>query len=119
MQHSDAYEIVEAWQDAANKQDVEQLLALSDQDIEIAGPRGVGHGHQLLRDWLARAGLTLETRRAFVRGNEVVVAQHAIWRGATTGEVTGEAELASRFRVEKGRVVLFGRYDSLDQALGA
>lgn len=117
MQQADAVAVVYAWQDAANRQDVEQLVALSDANIEIVGPRRSGFGQQLLRDWLARAGLTIETQRTFARENVVVVAQHGVWRSVETGEVTGEADLASRFRVEQGRVVQFARYDRLDTAL--
>jgi hypothetical protein len=110
-------EIVFAWQDAANRQDVDRLLALSDPAIEIIGPRGSGRGHQLLRDWLGRAGATLTTRRAFARGPVVVLAQHGVWRAADGGAVSGEADLAARFRVEAGRVTEFARYDELDTAL--
>lgn len=113
------FEIAEAWQQAANQQNSERLLALSDPNIEVVGPRGSGFGHQLLRDWLARAGLTLTTLRAFGRGNTVVLAQHAGWRSVETGDAAGERDLASRFDVEGGRVVRFARYDSLDAALAA
>jgi len=111
--------IVQAWQDAANDQNVERLLALSAPDIEIVGPRGSGYGHQLLRDWLARAGLTLTTLRAFVSGADVVLADYGLWRYVDSGEVNGEAEIACRFRVADGRVALFARYDDLDDALAA
>ena len=111
--------IAEAWQQAANQQDSERLLALSDPNIEVVGPRGSGYGHQLLRDWLGRAGLTLTTLRAFARGNTVVLAQHASWRSVETGDATGERDLASRFDVEGGRVVRFARHDSLAEALAA
>jgi len=93
------------------------LVELSAPDIEVVGPRGSGHGYQLLREWLARAGLHLSTLRAFARDNVVVVAQHGVWRSLETGEVTGSRDLASRFRVEGQRVVQFARYDDLDVAL--
>jgi ketosteroid isomerase-like protein len=63
----DAIRTVKAWQEAANAQDIDHLLAVSDETIEIVGPRGVASGHQMLRDWMARAGLTLETRQTFAR----------------------------------------------------
>jgi hypothetical protein len=112
-------EIAEAWQQAANQQDSERLLALSDSNIEVVGPRGSGFGHQLLRDWLGRAGLMLTTLRAFGRGNTVVLAQHAAWRSVATGDAAGERDLASRFDIAGGRVVRFARYDSLAEALTA
>lgn len=119
MQQTDAVAVVQAWQAAANQQDGDRLVELSDPNIEIVGPRGSGFGAQLLREWLGRAGLTLETQRIFVRDQVVVVAQHGVWRSVETGEVQGEADLASRFRVADGRVVQFARHDQLDQALEA
>ncbi len=117
MQDESPFAIVQAWQDAANGGDVDRLVELSDPDIEVAGPRGSGRGHRVLRDWLGRAGLSLRTLRAFVRGNVVVVAQHGVWRSVETGEVIGERAVAACFRVDGRRVVRCARYDSLEVAL--
>lgn len=119
MQQADAVAVVQAWQEAANRQDGDRLVELSDPHIEIIGPRGSGYGAHLLREWLGRAGLTLETQRIFVRDQVVVVAQHGVWRSVETGEAQGEADLASRFRVVDGRVAQFARHDQLEQALEA
>jgi hypothetical protein len=116
-QHENPLAVVQAWQNAANHQDVQRLLAISDPNIEIVGPRGSGFGHQLLRDWMGRAGLNLTTRRAFVRDDTIVLAQHGVWRSVETGEVIGEADIASQFTVSGERVTKFARYDSLDEAL--
>ncbi|MBF6589806.1 MAG: hypothetical protein IVW57_04650 [Ktedonobacterales bacterium] len=40
-----------------------------------------------------------------------------MWRSVETGAVTGERDLASRFRVRGARVTQFARYDVLDDAL--
>lgn len=120
MQPSDSLSIVQTWQEAANAQDANRLLELSAPDIEVMGPRGSGFGHQLLRDWLARAGLTLTTLRAFVRGGAVVLEQRATWRSIETGKVTGDQTLASAFHVNDQRLVArFARFDSLEEALDA
>ena len=115
----DPMEIVNAWVEAANAQDTEGLIALSDPQIEIVGPRGSGFGHQLLRDWLARAGLTLETLRRFAHDSSVVLEQRGVWRSMETGEISGDAVVASAFEVNGQRVVKFARFDSLDDALRA
>ncbi len=112
-----AVAVAQAWQAAANSQNVDRLLALSDPNIEIAGPRGSGYGHQLLREWLNRAGLRLETTHVFTRGDAVVLDQHGLWHSLETGAVIGERDLASRFRVDREKVVQFARYDSLAEAL--
>jgi hypothetical protein len=111
--------IVHAWQDAANHGDVDRLLELSDPDIEIVGPRGSGRGHQLLRDWLLRAGLNLKTLRAFVREETVVLVQHGVWASIATGGTSGEGDIVTRFLVSDGRVAQVERYDTLDAALQA
>src|SRR5260370_39622736 len=113
MQHVDPLTIVQAWQEAANAQNVERLLELSDPNIEVVGPRGSGFGHQLLQDWIAHAGLSLKTLRAFVHGDTAVVEQHGVWHSLDPGEVTGEKTLASVFRVDDQRVMSIARYDSL------
>ena len=108
---------VQSWQSAANDHNIDQLLAVSDENIEIVGPRGVATGHQVLRDWLARAGLTLETQRFFGQGHAVVAAQHGVWRDVDTGEVKSEAKVASSFRVENGKITRYARFDDLSSAL--
>lgn len=119
MQEQDRLAIVKGWLDAANAQDAEQLVALSDPNIEIVGPRGSGFGHQLLRDWLARAGLVLETLRTFADGDMLVLEQRGVWRSQESGTVTGEKILASFFQVKGGLVAKFARFDSLDEAFAA
>lgn len=117
MQYKTPFAVVQAWQDAVNSQNIDQLLELSAPTIEIVGPRGSSHGHQVLRDWLTRAGSHLTTLRAFVREHVVIVAQHGVWRSVETGEVTGERDVVSRFRVDGQCVSQFARYDDLDVAL--
>ena len=110
-------EIATAWQEAVNTQDKEKLLGLSHPEIEIVGPRGTAHGHDILLTWLERAGLSLETKRTFAGEDSVVLAQHGVWRNAETGEVQGEADVATSFRIENGQVTQLARYDTLNEAL--
>lgn len=110
-------EVTHAWIDAANRQDSDDLVELSDPDIEIVGPRGSVRGAAVLREWLMRAGLTLNNKRTFARDGAVVVEQHGVWRSVETGAIVGEADVASRFEVRDGRVTAFQRYDDLRAAL--
>lgn len=119
MQSQDPLEVVNDWVAAANAQDAERLLELSDPNIEIVGPRGSGFGHQLLRDWPARAGLELETLRTFARGDAVVLEQRGVWRSPETGAVTGAKIVATFFQVKDERVARFARYDGLEEAFAA
>jgi ketosteroid isomerase-like protein len=111
--------IVVAWHEALNGGAVDDLVALSHPDVEVGGPRGTGHGVQLLRDWVDRAGIHLEPRRIFHRADTVVVEQKAEWRSADTGEVTGSQTVGSVFVVRDEQIARVLRYDDLAYALSA
>jgi ketosteroid isomerase-like protein len=117
MMNQEIVKAVEAWQEAANHQDVARLLELSDPTIEIVGPRGVARGHEVLTEWINRAGLTLETFRIFAKGNVVVMAQHGTWHSAETNNEEGKADVATVFRIVNEKVTYLARYDSLEKAL--
>ena len=117
--------VVEQWLSAVNHADRGTLLALTDDNIEIVGPRGTGHGKELLVQWLARAGLTAEPERWFCGTNgTVVVEQIAHWRAAATSDArevkpASEKRVMSCFVVRAKRVARFQRFDELEAALAA
>jgi ketosteroid isomerase-like protein len=123
MSETPVLAVVRSWHEAMNARDTERLVALAHDDVEVAGPRGVGRGTGLLRAWMDRqtgeAGLHLETRRYFVRGDTVVVDQLAEWRTAATGEVVEGREVGSVLVVRDGRVAAFARHPYLGAALHA
>jgi ketosteroid isomerase-like protein len=111
--------VVQRWLAAVNAGDADEVLALSDPEVLLTGPRGAARGHEVLCGWLAHAGATFETRALFARDGAVVVAQRGVWRGAEPGGAPGAAEVATRFRVAGGRVVELERFAELDDALRA
>lgn len=115
----DPLRTVQDWLAAVNAGDVQGVLALTAPDVVIVGPRGTAHGHPVLRAWLAHAGATFHPRETFAAGDAVVVTQHGVWRDVETGEVLGEADVATRFRIDGGRVAQMERYDDLHAALHA
>jgi SnoaL-like domain len=114
----DRLEIVRAWHEAVNRGDADALVALSNDDIEVGGPRGSARGSAVLRDWLGRAGIRLEPRRWFASPSELVVEQVATWQSVES-TVTDPEFIASSFIVENGLVRRTVRYGSLDEALAA
>ena len=110
-------DVVRAWEQAVNALAVARALELSHPNVEIVGPRGVAKGRDVLKDWLSRAGLSLETRRSFARDCAVVNDQHGLWRDIGSGDVVGEAAIASHYKVENGQVTYVARYETLDEAL--
>lgn len=105
---------VTAWHGALNSGDVDRLVELSHPDVEVGGPRGTGHGVELLREWVDRAGIRLETGRIFHEADTVVVEQEAKWP-STNGAQT----VASVFVVRDGLVTSVVRYSGLTEALRA
>ncbi|MPZ50759.1 MAG: DUF4440 domain-containing protein [Dehalococcoidia bacterium] len=110
-------EVVRAWHDALNERDLDRLLELSDEDVEVIGPRGAGRGRELLSDWAFRAGVSLSFGRMFHRGDRIVVEEFAQWRSSETGDVVGTANVASVFEVRGGKITRVHRFDDLDSAL--
>ena len=110
-----ASQIVHAWHDALNRGDIEQMIALSSDEIEVGGPRGRGSGPaaELLREWFARAGVRIEPKQTFQRDGTVVIEQEATWPGGEPQQV------ASVFKVDDGRVASVVRYPDLSSALDA
>ena len=111
--------VIRAWHTALNDGDVERLVALSTDDVEVGGPRGSSSGAQVLRECVDRAGIRLEPRRVFQRGETLVVEQDAEWRAEGTGEVTAQQIAASVVVVRYGRVASVIRYADLVSALSA
>jgi hypothetical protein len=106
-------ETVLAWHEALNAGDTDRMVALCSEEVEVGGPRGSGRGRELLREWFARAGLSLSAERVFHGRGCVVVEQRAVWPG------TEPATVASVFSVGGGRIASVVRHDALAEALAA
>jgi ketosteroid isomerase-like protein len=112
--------IVEAWHEALNAGDVDRLVALSHPDVEVGGgPRGTGHGAQLLREWLDRANIRLDPQRVFHQVDTVVVEQEEKWSSADTRQVTGSQAVTAVFVVRDDQILRVVRYPNLADALRA
>jgi hypothetical protein len=109
--------VVQAWHEALAAADPEALLATTSEDVAIYGPRGVAHGHDVLRGWAAQAGVGLEPERWFCGADdEVVVLQRATWPGEEGGRTEGTA-VATAFTVRDARIRRIARHDTLAAAL--
>ena len=75
--------VLAAWHDAVNAGDVEAAVGWCSDDVAVQGPRGVGHGHDLVRSWLQRSGIRLEPQEEFVLSDgRFVVREVARWTTA-------------------------------------
>ena len=107
-------ETVAAWHTALNAKDVDGVVALCTDDVEIAGPRGAAHGHDVLRKWVESAGITLEPLRAWPRGDAVVVEQEARWDADPAVH-----EVFTVFTLRGRRIAAIARFDDMEEALEA
>ena len=105
------------WVDAANERRIEDVVRLSSRDVEVVGPRGSARGADILRDWVARAGVTLQTLRRFAKNEHVVLEQQGTWQSSENGGAPSTALKATHFTVNDGRVSRIARFDSLSAAL--
>jgi SnoaL-like domain len=105
-----------AWHSALNAADIDGLVSLSTDDIEVGGPRGTGHGIELLREWVDRAHIRLEPVRWQADRATVVVEQTAQWQ-AGDGSLTSPQIVASVFRMDRGKVASVIRYAEFEAAL--
>jgi len=113
--------VVAAWHEALNAGDADRVAALSRDDVELVGPRGVASGRAVVRDWVDRAGARLEPLRWFHRDGSVVVEQRATWRAGETAAANAAANaplvVATAFRVRDGLVHRIARHDGVREAL--
>ncbi len=110
-------ELVAAWHVALNAGDADEVAALCHEHVELVGPRGVATGREIVRRWASDAGIRLDPLRWFVRGNDVVVEQHAAWRDPETGEYGEPIPVATTFLVRDGLLARIARRDTLGAAL--
>ncbi|MGF7124673.1 nuclear transport factor 2 family protein [Rhodococcus sp. TAF43] len=104
-----------AWHDALNSSDIDTLLAVSSDDIDIAGEEGAAQGLTVLREWASSSGLTLVPGRMFMHDGVIVVEEQATWASQPDQSKT----VATAFRVVNDQVTTVFRHDTLEEALEA
>jgi hypothetical protein len=109
--------VIEEWHAAVNAGDGAAAGALCTDDVQVGGPRGIGHGRDLLVGWVGHAGVRLEARRWFCGSGGAVVEQDARWVDATTGEPTAPVRVATAFTVDGDLISAVHRHTALDTAL--
>lgn len=115
-----AVPVVHRWHQAVNARDVEAAVALCVEDVAVGGPRGTGHGHDVMRAWLTRSGISLEPQHELAEEapGRVVVHERAQWRTTADAPVQAPTDAPADtwvvFRVEEGRVAAVHRYETAD-----
>ncbi len=114
---SDSVDVVSRWHAAVNAGDIAAALALCTIDVAVGGPRGDGHGHDLMRAWLQRSGISLEPQDELVeRDGRIVVHERALWRTTTDAPAQAPtdapADTWAVFEVRDGLVDAVRRYET-------
>jgi len=113
-------DLIVAWHDAVRDRDVDAVTALVHADVEIGGPKGSGHGVDLMTEWVQNSGIGLEIESIQHRGPTFVVGQAATWPDpdAENGR-TAPIPVVSVFVVSGARIAKVLRFDDLDAAYDA
>ncbi|WP_375536560.1 hypothetical protein [Alteribacillus sp. HJP-4] len=103
------------WITQANKQNISNVLELTDPNIKIAGPRGEVTGSHVLEEWLKRANLQLTTLTTYAKKDRVMLEQQGRWYGENN-ELEGEAVVYTVIKAADGKVNYLSRYDRKHEA---
>ena len=112
----ESHEVLRHWHDAVNAGDIEAAVACCDTQVAVQGPRGVGHGHDLMRGWLARSGIRLEPKEDLVEhGGRFVVREIARWTTADApdGAPVEPTETWCVFTVADGKLTSVARFETI------
>ena len=98
------------WLGAITARDKQALIASSDADIAIHGPRGPARGTDVLERWFETTPLRVTPREAYLEKDGVLVVHDMDWLDAEGG-VTTSLRNASIFVVRNGLVCDYQRDD--------
>jgi ketosteroid isomerase-like protein len=117
-------ETVQAWHDAVNARDVGAAVALCAPDVQVVGPKGTGSGHDLMRAWLTRSGISLEPQHP-LREVDGRVLVHEVAQWHTTAQAPAGAPTERPvdtwvvFAAAGGRLTSVARFETEADALRA
>lgn len=115
-------ETVTTWHEAVNAGDIEGAIACCHPEVAVGGPRGTGHGHDLMRGWLTRSGIRLEPQHelAETEPGVLLVEELAHWTADNMPFAAPSAPTATWcvFRVEYECLVAVERYEERPMDLG-
>lgn len=117
---SNAVDVVQRWHEAVNGRDIEGALSLCHEDVAVGGPRGTAAGHEVMRAWLTRSGISLEPQSALdEQDGRIVVHELARWRTTTDAPTQAPTDEAVPtwvvFEVRDALVASVVRHESADE----
>jgi hypothetical protein len=110
--------VLSQWHDAVNSGDVDAAVSLCAEDVAIQGPRGTGHGRDLVRAWLVRSGIRLAPQEELREvAGRFVVRELASWTtdAAPDGAPQDPTETWCLFTVGGDQVTSIARFERRDE----
>ncbi len=110
--------VLSQWHDAVNSGEIDQAVALCSHDVAVQGPRGVGHGRDLVRAWLTRSGIRLDPQEELREvDGRFVVAERARWTApdAPGAAPTEPADTWCVYTVGEGLVTSIARFETAEE----
>ncbi len=108
--------VLEAWHRAVNDADVDTAVGWCADDVAVQGPRGTGHGQDLMRAWLLRSRIRLQPQGEFAEvDGRVVIRELAQWTAADApadAPTDDPVETWCVFTVSDGLVTSVARYET-------
>lgn len=117
MTSSKPIDIVTAFHAHLADRDADAVVALADDTVEVGGPRGTGSGVELLREWVARANVTMTPTRWFAKDDVVIVEQDAVWLERDSDVEMGRQVVTTTFRIAGDKIAGIYRHDDLAASL--
>ena len=115
---SESADVLTHWHESVNAGDIDRAVAYCDDDVAVQGPRGVGHGHDLVRGWLTRSGIRLEPQDDLIeKDGRFVVREVARWTTADApdGAPLEPTETWCVFNVAGGKLTSIARFEKADE----
>ncbi|MEJ7689260.1 MAG: nuclear transport factor 2 family protein [Nocardioidaceae bacterium] len=110
--------ILRQWHDAVNAGEIDQAVALCSDDVAVQGPRGVGHGRDLVRAWLTRSGIRLHPHDELREvDGRFVVAERARWTATDAPDAapTEPTDTWCVFTVGEGLLTSIARFATAEE----
>lgn len=106
------------WQQYLNERKFEELLTLTEADIEVVDDEGSNIGHHALVDSINRTGLKLMTLKSYVNEEKLILKHRCIWK-SEDGVIKNEGILYSYIKMNNGKVAYIRRFNHLEEAEAA
>ena len=103
------------WQQYLNERKFEELLTLTEADIEVVDDEGLNIGHKALVDSINRTGLTLMTLKSYVNEEKLILKHRCIWK-SEDGDIKKEGILYSYIKMNNGKVAYISYFNHPEEA---